>query len=258
MPEIHPTALVAAGAKLAPDVRIGAYTIVGGEVEIGSGTTVAEHVVLRGRTRIGANNRIFQFNSIGDIPQDKKFGGEPTELVIGDGNTIREFCTFNTGTMQDRGVTRIGHRNWIMAYVHVAHDCVIGDDTVLANGVTLAGHVEVGDFTILGGFTAVHQHCRIGAHCMLGGGSIVLRDVPPFVIANGNSAAPHGVNTQGLKRRGYTAEAIAAIRRAYKTLYKSGLLFDEARTQLAAETAAHPELLPLVEFLATPGRGIIR
>ena len=258
MPDIHPTAIVEAGAALAAGVRVGAWTTIGAGVEIGPGTTVAEHVVIRGRTRIGANNRIFQFNSIGDAPQDKKYAGEPTELVIGEGNTIREFCTLNTGTVQDRGVTRIGDRNWIMAYVHVAHDCVVGDDTVLANGVTLAGHVRVGDFTILGGFTAVHQHCRIGAHCMLGGGSIVLQDVPPYVMANGNSASPHGVNSEGLKRRGFTAEAIAAIRRAYKTLYKSGLLLEEAKAQLAAEAAAQPELLPLVEFLAAPGRGIIR
>jgi UDP-N-acetylglucosamine acyltransferase len=258
VPDIHPTAIVAAGAKLAADVRIGAYSIIGGEVEIGPGTTLAEYVVVRGRTRIGATNRIFQFNSIGDAPQDKKYAGEPTELVIGDGNMIREFCTINTGTVQDRGVTRIGHRNWIMAYVHVAHDCVVGDDTVLANGVTLAGHVCVGDFTILGGFTAVHQHCRIGAHCMLGGGSIVLQDVPPYVMASGNSASPHGVNAEGLKRRGFSADAIAAIRRAYKTLYKSGLLFDEARMQLTVQSAVHPELLPLVEFLAAPSRGIIR
>ncbi|MBK8740234.1 MAG: acyl-ACP--UDP-N-acetylglucosamine O-acyltransferase [Betaproteobacteria bacterium] len=258
MPDIHPTAIVEAGAALAAGVRVGAWSTIGANVAIGAGTTIAEHVVIRGRTRIGAGNRIFQFNSIGDAPQDKKYAGEPTELVIGDGNTIREFCTLNTGTVQDQGVTRIGHRNWIMAYVHVAHDCVVGDDTVLANGVTLAGHVRVGDFTILGGFTAVHQHCRIGAHCMLGGGSIVLQDVPPYVIANGNSASPHGVNSEGLKRRGFTAEAIAAIRRAYRTLYKSGLLLEEAKAQLAAEAAAQIELLPLVEFLAAPGRGIIR
>ena len=250
--------MVAAGAQLAADVRVGAYSIIGEQVEIGAGSTVAEHVIIRGRTRIGTGNRIFQFNSIGEAPQDKKYAGEPTELVIGDGNTIREFCTLNPGTVQDRGVTRIGHRNWIMAYVHVAHDCIIGDDTVLANGVTLAGHVQVGDFTILGGFTAVHQYCRIGAHCMLGGGSIVLQDVPPYVTANGNSASPHGVNAEGLKRRGFAPEAIAAVRRAYKTLYKSGLLFEEAKAQLAAESAAQPALRPLVEFLAAPGRGIIR
>jgi UDP-N-acetylglucosamine acyltransferase len=245
-------------ARLAPDVRIGAWSIVGPGVDIGAGTTVAEHVIIRGRTRIGANNRIFQFNSIGEVPQDKKYAGESTELVIGDGNTIREFCTLNTGTAQDRGVTTIGDRNWIMAYVHVAHDCDIGSETVLANGVTLAGHVSVGDYAILGGFTAIHQFCRVGAHVMLGGGSIVLQDVPPYVIANGNSASPHGVNTEGLRRRGYSAEAIAAIRRAYKTLYKSGLLLEDAKAELATAAAEQPELLPLVRFLAVPGRGIIR
>jgi UDP-N-acetylglucosamine acyltransferase len=258
VPDIHPTALVDPAARLAADVRIGAWSIVGPSVEIGAGTTVAEHVVSRGRTQIGARNRIFQFNSIGEEPQDKKYGGEPTALVIGDGNTIREFCTLNTGTAQDRGVTTVGDNNWIMAYVHIAHDCDVGSDTVLANGVTLAGHVSIGNHAILGGFTAVHQFCRIGAHCMLGGGSIVLQDVPPYVIANGNSAQPHGVNTEGLKRRGFSAEAIAAIRRAYKTLYKSGLLLEQAKAQLAVDAAAQRELAPLVEFLATPGRGIIR
>jgi len=258
VPDIHPTAIVDPAARLAADVRIGAWSIIGPTVEIGAGTTVAEHVVIRGRTQIGARNRIFQFNSIGEQPQDKKYSGEPTALVIGDGNTIREFCTLNTGTAQDRGVTTVGDNNWIMAYVHIAHDCDVGSDTVLANGVTLAGHVSIGNHAILGGFTAVHQFCRIGAHCMLGGGSIVLQDVPPYVIANGNSAQPHGVNTEGLKRRGFSAEAIAAIRRAYKTLYKSGLLLEQAKAQLAADAAAQPELAALVEFLATPGRGIIR
>ena len=258
MPDVHPTAIVEAGATLAADVKVGAWSIVGANVAIGAGTIVGEHVIIRGRTRIGANNRIFQFNSIGEEPQDKKYAGEPTELVIGDGNTIREFCTFNTGTVQDRGVTSIGNRNWIMAYVHIAHDCDVGDDTVLANGVTLAGHVSVGNHAILGGFTAVHQFCRVGAHVMLGGGSIVLQDVPPFVIANGNSAVPHGVNSEGLKRRGFTPDAIAAIRRAYKTLYKSGLLLEEAKEQLNASLAETPELGPLVEFLAASGRGIIR
>ncbi|MEO7761092.1 MAG: acyl-ACP--UDP-N-acetylglucosamine O-acyltransferase [Casimicrobiaceae bacterium] len=258
MPDIHPTAIVAAGARVAADVRIGAWSMVGENVEVGSGTRIAEHVVIRGHTHIGARNRIFQFNSIGEEPQDKKYAGEPTRLVIGDDNTIREFCTLNTGTMQDRGVTTIGNRNWIMAYVHVAHDCDVGDDIVLANGVTLAGHVSIGSHAILGGFTAVHQYCRIGAHCMLGGGSIVLQDVPPYVIANGNSAAPHGVNSEGLKRHGFTAEGIAAIRRAYKTLYKSGLLFEEAKQQLAVAAQAQPELTALVDFLAVPGRGIIR
>ena len=258
MADIHPTAMVADGARLASDVRVGAWSIVGPDVEIGAGTTVAEHVIVRGRTRIGANNRIFQFNSIGEVPQDKKYAGESTALVIGDGNTIREFCTLNTGTAQDRGVTTIGDNNWIMAYVHVAHDCDIGNETVLANGVTLAGHVSIGDYAILGGFTAIHQFCRVGAHVMLGGGSIVLQDVPPYVIANGNSAAPHGVNTEGLKRRGFSADAVAAIRRAYKTLYKSGLLLEDAKAELAKAVGEQPELEPLVRFLAVTGRGIIR
>ena len=258
MADIHSTAIVDQGARIAGDARVGAWSLIGGDVEIGPRTTIGEHVVIRGRTRIGANNRIFQFNSIGEAPQDKKYAGEPTELVIGDGNTIREFCTINTGTVQDRGVTRIGDRNWIMAYVHVAHDCSVGHDTVLANGVTLAGHVQVGDFAILGGFTAVHQFCRIGIHCMLGGGSIVLADVPPYVTANGNSAVPRGINAEGLKRRGFAPEAIAAIRRAYKTVYQSGMLLDDARAQIAAEVAAQPDLQPLADFLSVPGRGIIR
>ena len=258
MAEIHPTAIVDPRARLAGDVRIGAYTTIGGDVEIGEGTTVAEHVVIRGHTRIGRDNRIFQFNSIGEIPQDKKYAGEPTKLVIGDGNTIREFCTLNLGTAQDRGVTSIGNRNWIMAYVHVAHDCDVADDAVLANGVTLAGHVSVGHFAILGGFTAVHQFCRVGAHVMLGGGSIVLADVPPYVMANGNSAVPRGINAEGLKRRGFSADAISAIRRGYKTLYKSGLLLDDARKAIATDAETHAELKPLSDFLSEPGRGIIR
>ena len=258
MPEIHPSAIVDPRARIAGDVRIGAFTTIGGDVSIGAGTTVAEHVVIRGNTQIGRDNRIFQFNSIGEIPQDKKYAGEPTKLTIGDGNTIREFCTLNTGTAQDRGVTSIGNRNWIMAYVHVAHDCDVADDTVLANAVTLAGHVSVGNFAILGGFTAVHQFCRVGAHVMLGGGSIVLADVPPYVMANGNSAEPRGINSEGLKRRGFSPESINAIRRAYKTLYKSGLLLDEAKKTIADDARAQPELAALADFLAVPGRGIIR
>ena len=258
MPEIHPSAIVDPRARIAADVRIGAFTTIGGDVEIGEGTTIAGHVVIGGHTRIGRDNRIFQFNSIGEIPQDKKYAGEPTKLTIGDGNTIREFCTLNTGTAQDRGVTSIGNRNWIMAYVHVAHDCDVADDTVLANAVTLAGHVSVGNFAILGGFTAVHQFCRVGAHVMLGGGSIVLADVPPYVMANGNSAEPRGINSEGLKRRGFSPESISAIRRAYKTLYKSGLLLDEAKKTIADDAREQPELAALADFLAVPGRGIIR
>jgi UDP-N-acetylglucosamine acyltransferase len=256
---IHPTAVVHPGAKLAPDVEIGAYTVIGEQVEIGAGTTVGPHAVITGHTRIGRANRIFQFVSLGEIPQDKKYGGEPTRLEIGDHNTIREFCTFNTGTVQDVGVTRVGDHNWIMAYVHLAHDTQVGNQTVLANMVTLAGHVTVHDHVILGGGTMVHQFCRVGTHAFVAGGSIVLRDVPPYVMAGGGtSAEPHGVNTEGLKRRGFTPSAIESIRRAYKTLYRSGLGFEEAKESIAEQARATPELQVLVDFLAGSERGVIR
>lgn len=255
---IHPTAIVDPGARLAADVTIGPYTIVGADVEIGAATRIGSHVVIGEHTRIGARNTIFQFCSIGEAPQDKKYGGEPTRLEIGDDNTIREFCTLNRGTIQDAGVTRVGSHNWIMAYVHLAHDCQIGNHTIFANNAQLAGHVHIGDYVVLGGFTGIHQFCRVGAHCMTAIGAVVLQDVPPFVMAAGNTAEPRGINAEGLKRRGYTADAITAIRRAFKTLYKSGLSFNEARAQIAVDAAAQPALLPLVEFLATPGRGVIR
>ncbi len=255
---VHPTAIVDAGARLAADVTVGPYSIIGADVEIGAGTRIGPHVVIGDHTRIGARNRIFQFSSIGESPQDKKYAGEPTRLEIGDDNTIREFCTLNRGTTQDAGVTRIGSHNWIMAYVHLAHDCQVGNHTIFANNAQLAGHVHVGDYVILGGFTVVHQFCRIGAHSMTAMGTILLQDIPPYVMASGNTAEPHGINAEGLKRRGFAAASIAAIKRAYKTLYKSGLGFDEARAQIAGEAAAEPALLPLAEFLAVPGRGIIR
>ena len=256
---IHPTAIVQAGAKLAPDVQIGAYAIIGEHVEIGPGTSVGPHAVITGHTRIGAGNRIFQFVSLGEIPQDKKYGGEPTRLEIGDHNTIREFCTFNTGTVQDVGVTRVGDHNWIMAYVHLAHDCQVGSHTVLANQVTLAGHITVHDHVILGGGVMVHQFCRIGLNAFLAGGSIVLRDVPPYVIAGGGtSAEPHGINTEGLKRRGFSAGAIDGIRRAYKSLYRSGLGFEEAKQAIAEQAREMPELQVMVDFLASSTRGVIR
>jgi len=207
---------------------------------------------------MGANNRIFQFVSLGEIPQDKKYGGEPTRLEIGDDNTIREFCTFNCGTVQDAGVTRVGNHNWVMAYVHVAHDCQVGHHTVLANCTQLAGHVRVDDHAILGGFTGVHQFCRVGAHAMVAAGSIVLQDVPPFTTVQGYPAKPHGTNNEGLRRRGFTTADIAAVRRAYKTLYREGLTLDAARTVLAEAAAATPALAPLVAFLAEPGRGLVR
>ena len=255
---IHPTAIIHSGAKLAPDVEVGAYSIIGDQVEIGSGTWIGPHAVILGPTRIGANNRIYQFVSLGDVPQDKKYGGEATWLEIGNGNTIREFCTFNRGTVQDVGVTRVGDDNWIMAYVHFAHDCQIGSHTIFANNVHLAGHIHVGDHAVLGGFVGIHQFCHIGAHSMLGAGSIVRQDVPPYVTASGNTAKPHGINSEGLKRRGFTAEAIAGIKRAYKTLYKSGLVMDKAKQAIAAELPKYPELRVLVEFLEQSQRGIIR
>jgi UDP-N-acetylglucosamine acyltransferase len=255
---IHPSAIVHPGAQLGANVSIGAYSIIGEHVEIGDNTTVGPHVVISGRTRIGRDNHIFQFSSLGEVPQDKKYGGEPTRLEIGDRNTIREFCTFNLGTALDAGVTRVGDDNWIMAYVHIAHDCQVGNRTVFANNAQLAGHVHIGDWAILGGYTGVHQFCRVGAHTMTAVGTVVLQDIPPFVMAAGNTASPFGINAEGLKRRGFSAEALLALKRGYRTLYKSGLMLDEARAKLAQEVVAHPELQPLLDFLAVSKRGIIR
>lgn len=251
-------ALVARGARLAADVRVGPFTVIGAEVEIEAGTTIASHAVIAGRTRIGRGNRIFQFASVGEIPQDRKYGGEATATVIGADNVIREFVTIHAGTAQDRGTTTIGDRNLLLAYSHVAHDCVIGDDTTFSNNAQLAGHVVIGDYAVLGGFVGVHQFCRVGAHAMVGAGSIVLQDVPPFVTAAGYPAKPHGTNNEGLRRRGFTAQDIEAIRRAYKTLYRKNLPLEAARAAIAVEAAKLPVLAPLVEFLQTPGRGIVR
>lgn len=255
---IHPTAIVHPNAKLAADVEVGAYTLIGEHVEIGSGTVVGPHVVINGHTRIGQHNRIFQFCSLGEIPQDKKYAGEPTRLEIGDHNTIREFCTFNLGTAQDVGVTRVGNNNWIMAYVHLAHDCQVGNHTIFANNAQLAGHVAVGDYAILGGFTVVHQFVRIGAHIITGMGTVLLQDVPPFMLVSGNPAAPHGINSEGLKRRGYSSASIMAIKRAYKTLYKSGLSLADAKNAIEQQLDEHLELQPLADFLAHSERGIVR
>lgn len=255
---IHPTAIVHPSARLGADVEVGPYSIIGEHVEIGAKTWIGPHVVITGHTRIGVENRIFQFSSIGEIPQDKKYAGEPTHLEIGDRNTIRESCTMNCGTTQDGGVTRVGSDNWIMAYVHIAHDCQVGSNTIFANETQLAGHVHVGDWAILGGFTGVHQFVRIGAHSMTGFGTKLAQDLPPYVMASGYPAAPHGINSEGLKRRGFSAEGIAALRRAYKTIYKAGLKLDEACASLAIDAATVPELRPLVEFLSHSGRGIVR
>ncbi len=255
---IHPTAIVDPRAKLATNVTVGPYTIIDGDVEIGEGTTIGAHNVITGRTTIGRDNRIFHFCSIGEANQDKKYQGEPTRLEIGDGNTIREYCTLNRGTAQDKGVTRVGNDNWIMAYCHVAHDCVVGDHTVFANHATLAGHVEIGDWTILGGFVGVHQFVKVGAHVMAGISSVVTQDVPPYLTIAGHPCTPRGINSEGLKRRGFSADAIAALKRAFRTLYKSGLSFADARAQLEREAAGAPEVKPFADFLASSTRGILR
>jgi UDP-N-acetylglucosamine acyltransferase len=255
---IHPTAIVDKRAKLGANVTVGPYTIIDGDVEIGEGTTIGAHNVITGHTRIGRENRIFHFCSIGEANQDKKYRGEPTRLEIGDRNTIREYCSLNRGTAQDAAVTRVGDDNWIMAYVHVAHDCQVGNNTVFANNATLAGHVHVGDFSTLGGFVGVHQFVKIGAHVMAGVSSVVLQDVPPFVTIAGNPCATYGINAEGLKRRGFTAEAITGLKRAYKTLYKSGLSLADARAELEKQAEEVPEIRPMVEFLAKTTRGILR
>jgi UDP-N-acetylglucosamine acyltransferase len=262
MSHIHPTAAVDPGAVLDGSVQIGAYSLIGPDVTIGAGTKIGPHVVIEGHTSIGCDNTFFQFSSIGAAPQDKKYGGEPTRLEIGDRNTIREFCTFNRGTIQDGGVTRIGSDNWVMAYVHIAHDCQLGNNLILANNATLGGHVHLDDWVFIGGFTTIHQFCHIGAHAMTAFTAAVTQDVPPFVTAAGNRAAPAGVNSEGLKRRGFTAEQIAAIKRAYKLIYRSGLSLDEAKVALAGEETNDPDSAPYVrmlrEFLDTNTRGIIR
>ena len=258
MPRIHPTALVDAKAELAADVEVGAFSIVGPHVSVGAGTVIGPHVVITGRTRLGARNRIFQFASLGEIPQDRKYGGEPTTTTIGDDNVFREFVTINAGTAQDRGDTAIGDGNLFLAYTHVAHDCVVGNQTIFSNNAQIAGHVHIGDWVVLGAYSGVHQFCRVGAHAMLAAGAIVLQDVPPFVTAAGYPAKPHGTNNEGLRRRGFTADDILAVRRAYKTLYREGRALDDAKAELAAASRTVPALATLVDFLAESGRGIIR
>jgi UDP-N-acetylglucosamine acyltransferase len=258
VPRIHPTAQIESGARLAADVEVGAFSVIGPHVSIGAGTVVGPHAVITGRTTIGARNRIFQFTSIGEIPQDLKYGGEPTTTVIGDDNVIREYVSIHAGTAQDRGSTTIGNRNALLAYVHIAHDCAIGDHAVFSNNAQLAGHVSVGDWVVFGGFTGVHQFVRIGAHAMIAGAAVVLQDVPPYVTVAGHPATPHGTNNEGLRRRGFAADDILVVRRAYKTLYREGRSLEEAKVELAAAAAAAPVLLPFVDFLAASKRGIVR
>ena len=258
VPKIHATAIVDVSAELDSSVEIGAYSIIGPHVKIDAGTRIAGHVMINGPTSIGKNNHIYQYSSLGEAPQDKKYNGEPTSLEIGDNNTIREFCTFNRGTVQDKKNTKIGDNNWIMAYVHIAHDCQIGSHTILANNASLAGHVDIDDYAILGGFTLIHQFCKIGSHVITAVGSVVFKDIPPYVTAAGYDAKPHGINAEGLKRRGYSANTILQIKRAYKALYRSGLTLEEAKIELATMQKATPEIRLLTDFLIASKRGIVR
>ncbi|NMM28085.1 MAG: acyl-ACP--UDP-N-acetylglucosamine O-acyltransferase [Glaciimonas sp.] len=262
MAGIHSTALVNTKAQLDSSVEVGPYSVIGPNVSIAAGTKIGSHVVIDGDTSIGRDNTFFQFTSIGAAPQDKKYAGEPTRLEIGERNTIREFCTLNRGTAQDAGVTRLGNDNWIMAYVHIAHDCQLGNDIILANNATLAGHVHLGDWVFLGGFTTVHQYCHIGAHAMTAFTAAVSQDVPPFVTAAGNRAVPAGINSEGLKRRGFSSEQIMAIKRGYKLIYRAGLQLDAAQSALLEEESKSPQaaqyLRLMREFIALSSRGIIR
>lgn len=256
--KIHPTAIIDAKAELDSSVEVGPYSIIGANVKIDAGTRVAGHVIINGPTTIGKNNHLFQYSSLGEAPQDKKYRNEPTLLEIGDNNTIREFCTFNRGTIQDKGTTKIGSDNWIMAYVHIAHDCDVGNHTILANNSSLAGHVDIDDHAILGGFTLIHQFCKVGSHVITAVGSVVFKDIPPYITAAGYDAKPHGINAEGLKRRGFSADSILQIKRAYKALYRNGLTLEEAKIELAAMQATTPEIGLLTDFLNVSTRGIVR
>ena len=255
---IHPTAIIDPAARLGNDVSVGAYSIIAGNVEIGDNTWIGPHVVIDGPTRIGCDNRIYQFASIGADPQDKKYHGEKATLEIGDRNLIREFVTFNRGTDDGIGVTRIGNDNWIMAYVHIAHDCVVGDNVTFANSASLAGHVQVDDWVVLGGFTLVHQFCQIGIHAFTAMGAIINRDVPPFITVAGSFASPKGINSEGLRRRGYDSERIRSIKRAYRTLYLSGLPLADAIDKLEAASADAPDVRVMVDFIGRSQRSLVR
>lgn len=255
---IDARAVVSDRAHLHQDVSVGPYSIVGPDVRIAKGTRIESHVVLKGPCAIGEDNHIFQFASIGDDPQDKKYAGEVTELVIGDRNTIREYCTINRGTVQGGGTTRVGDDNWIMAYVHIAHDCAVGNQTVLANNTTLAGHVHVGDWAVLGGFTAVHQYCRIGAHALTGIFTAVTKDIPAYVTAAGRPAVPRGINAEGLRRRGFSSAGISRVRAAYRTLYRKRLKLDDALGILRERAETEQEIPVLLDSIAQSSRGLIR
>ncbi|MFI4920916.1 MAG: acyl-ACP--UDP-N-acetylglucosamine O-acyltransferase [Gammaproteobacteria bacterium] len=258
MAGIDARAVIDPKAKLAPDVSVGPFSVIGPDVEIGAGTVVGPHVVIQGPTRIGRDNRIMPFASLGGQPQDKKYAGEPTLLEIGDRNSIFEFVTLNRGTAQDKGTTRIGNDNWLMAYVHLAHDCVLGDNIIMANNATLAGHVDIEDWAILGGFTKIHQFVRIGAHSFTGMNVDITRDVPPYVMVSGTPVEPHGINSEGLKRRDFSAEQIRNIKNAYRVLYRSELRLEDALVQLRALGASQPEVARMVQFLERSKRSITR
>lgn len=262
MTAVHPTALVDPRAELHESVRVGAFSIIGPHVRVGAGCDIGPHCVLEGHTTLGENNHVFQFASLGAAPQDKKYGGEPTRLEIGSGNTIREFVTINTGTVQDAGITRLGDDNWIMAYVHIAHDCQLGSHLILANAVQLAGHVHLGDWVFLGGLTGVHQFVRVGAHAMTAFQTRLAQDVPPFVTAGGSPAEAQNINAEGLRRRGYSAERIAVIKQMYRLLYRRGLTLEAARQQIDAlrgeVLAADADIALMQDFLAAATRGLVR
>ena len=262
MSSIHSTAIVDPAARLHPSVEVGPYSIIGAHVSLGEGTRVGPHCVIDGHTTIGRNNRFYPFCSIGSDPQDKKYAGEPTRLEIGDGNTFRESCTVSTGTTQDEGVTRIGDDNWLMAYVHIAHDCRIGSHTIMANVTTLAGHVHVGDWAIIGGLTGIHQFSRVGAHAMAGFASRIAQDVPPFVMVAGNPCEAHGFNQEGLKRRGFSPERIAMVKQMYRALYRKSLTLEAAKAEIEALLGTVPdadgEVRLMLDFLAHAPRGIVR
>lgn len=255
---IHPTAIISDSAKIADDVDIGPYAVINEDVVIGSGCKIDSHVVINGPTKIGSDNHIYQFASIGDDPQDKKYNNEPTRLTIGDRNTIREFCTISRGTSQDAGETIIGDDNWIMAYVHIAHDCTVGNKTIMANNTTLAGHVQVGDWVICGGFSGVHQFCKIGAHAFLGMYSGIHNDIPAYTLVSGQPAKPKGINSEGLKRRDFSSDQIRNIKNAYRLVYRKGLKLAEAIEQIEAKVETQPELTLFLESLRSSERGIVR
>jgi UDP-N-acetylglucosamine acyltransferase len=259
---IHATAIIDSRAELDSSVTVGAYSVIGPDVQIGANTTINSHVVIEGHTSIGVGNIFHSFSVIGGPSQDKKYAGQPTRLEIGARNTVREFCTVNLGVVDDNGGTQIGSDNWIMAYVHIAHDCHVGSHTIFANNATLAGHVSVGDWVVLGGFSAVHQFCKIGPHAMLGMNTSLSQDVPPFVLLSGNPAAPFGINIEGLKRRGFTRDQITALRTAYKTIFKYGLTIDQAKVVLDEQATNTPDSAPQIillrDFLSSTTRGIVR